>query len=197
MIAYVEGKLVHKEPAFVIIDTGGIGYQIKISLTTYGFLKDKSSCKLHTYLHIKDDAHTLYGFWEISEKIVFLDLISISGVGPGTGLMILSSMNAKDIQSAIVNEEVKTIQAVKGIGAKTAQRIILELKDKIKKDYTGMDGGKIAISSHNTVRNEALSALTTLGIQKNAAEKSISSILKKYDDQITVEELIKQALKSS
>lgn len=197
MIAYVEGKVAHKEPAYVIIDIGGIGYQVKVSLNTYMLIKDSKHCKLHTYYHVKEDAHTLYGFRELSEKIIFMDLISISGVGPGTGLMILSSMTAGEVQAAIANEDVNAIQSVKGIGSKTAQRIILELKDKMKKGYPGSDQGNISFSSHNTVRSEALSALITLGIQKNAAEKSLERIMKKHEGRLTVEELIKQALKSS
>src|SRR5688572_25231951 len=134
MIAYIDGKLTFKDPTFVIIDVGGIGYQIRISLSTYAQLQEGERCKLFTYLHIKEDAHTLYGFSDPAEKNVFLHLISISGVGPGTGLMIISSLSVAEIQQAIVREDVRTIQQVKGIGAKTAQRIILELKDKFRKE---------------------------------------------------------------
>ncbi|MFN6946138.1 MAG: Holliday junction branch migration protein RuvA, partial [Cytophagaceae bacterium] len=129
MIAYVDGKLVHKEPAYVIIETNGLGYEIKISLQTYSSLQEGERCKLLTYFHVKEDAHTLYGFSSSLEKKVFMDLISISGVGPNTALTCLSSMSAPEIAQAISNEDVRTIQNIKGIGAKTAQRIILELKD--------------------------------------------------------------------
>jgi holliday junction DNA helicase RuvA len=197
MIAYIDGKLALKEATYVIIEAGGLGYQIKISLNTYSALKEGERCKLHTYLHIKEDGHTLFGFHEINEKNVFLNLISISGVGPGTAMMVLSSLGPDEVEQAIVNEDVKTIQSVKGIGTKTAQRIILELKDKIKK--TSLDGNTRLISQnpYNTLRNEALSALVTLGISKNIAEKSIDSILKKEGNNISLEQLIKLALKTA
>jgi holliday junction DNA helicase RuvA len=197
MIAYIDGKLALKEATYVIIEAGGIGYQIKISLNTYSALKEGERCKLHTYLHIKEDGHTLFGFHQISEKRVFMNLISISGVGPGTALMVLSSLGPAEVEQAIVNEDVKTIQSVKGIGTKTAQRIILELKDKVKKDTLGSDGKLITQNPYNTLRNEALSALITLGISKNIAEKSIDSILKKEGNTISLEQLIKLALKTA
>src|SRR4051812_18022647 len=159
MIAYIDGKLALKEATYVIIEAGGLGYQVKISLNTYSALKEGERCKLHTYLHIKEDGHTLFGFHELNEKKVFMNLISISGVGPGTALMVLSSLGPAEVEQAIVNEDVRTIQSVKGIGTKTAQRIILELKDKIKKDTLGMDGKLISQNPYNTLRNEALSAL--------------------------------------
>ena len=196
MIAYIDGKLTHKDPTFVIIDVNGVGYQIRISLNTYEKLTEGERCKLHTFLHIKEDAHTLYGFSEMAEKTVFLHLISISGVGPGTGLMIISSLTVAEIQQAIVREDVRTIQNVKGIGAKTAQRIILELKDKFKKD-TFADAGNITSVAHNTNRNEALSALITLGFARNVAEKTLDSIIKRDGSHLSVEALIKLALKSS
>ncbi|MCR6637710.1 MAG: Holliday junction branch migration protein RuvA [Sporocytophaga sp.] len=198
MIAYIEGKLAFKDPFFVIIETNGIGYQIRISLQTYSLIKDEEKVKLHTYLHIKEDAHTLFGFFHIAEKKIFLDLISISGVGPGTAMMIISSLNAEELSRAIVQEDVRTIQSIKGIGLKTAQRIVLELKDKIKKEPVGSETIlNLTKSSHNLIRGEALSALITLGIAKNVAEKSIDSIIKKEGDNISLENLIKQALKTA
>ncbi|PRY10430.1 Holliday junction DNA helicase subunit RuvA [Pontibacter ummariensis] len=196
MIAYIDGKLAHKDPTYVIIDVNGVGYQIKISLSTYSSLPGGERCKLHTYLHIKEDAHTLYGFTTAAEKDLFLHLISISGVGPNTGLMILSSLSVEEVQQAIVREDVRTIQHVKGIGAKTAQRIILELKDKMKKEALLSDAVMPA-ASHNTNRAEALSALVTLGFAKNVAEKTLDSIIKREGGNLSVEELIKFALKSS
>lgn len=195
MIAYIEGKLVHKEPAFVVIDVNGVGYQIKISLNTYIAVKELEKGKLHTYLHIKEDAHTLYGFSNLQEKEIFLSLISISGVGPGTALMITSSLSAGELKKAIVNGDVVTIQKIKGIGAKTAQRIIIELKDKLIKEGVTAGDDFIVSPQYNTLRSEALTALTTLGIAKNTAEKSIDGILKNSSGSITLEELIKQALK--
>lgn len=197
MIAYLNGRLAYKDPTYVIIDIQGVGYEIKISLNTFSKIKDEESCKLHTYLHIKEDGHTLFGFAEKSEKSLFLLLISISGVGPSTGLMILSSLSPGEVENAILSEDVKTIQGVKGIGAKTAQRIILELKDKIGKDQESDPSKIISRSPENTIRNEALSALITLGINKAVAQKSIDRIFKGLDRQISLEELIKLALKSA
>jgi len=197
MIAYLKGRLVVKEPTHLIIDVNGVGYWVNIALTTYATVKDKENITILTYLHIKEDAHTLYGFSAESEKQMFLNLISISGVGPSTGLMIQSSLSAAEIQQAILTEDVKTIQSVKGIGGKTAQRIILELKDKIKKDGLIPASEELSGTSHNTLRVEALSALITLGIKKPAAEKSIDAILKNSGNKITLEELIKLALKNA
>lgn len=195
MINYLEGKLTIKDPTYVVLDIQGIGYEVKISLITYSAIKNLERTRLYTHLSIKEDAHTLYGFSEISEKRRFLDLISISGVGPGTGLMVLSSLSPEELQRAILSDDVKTIQSVKGIGLKTAQRIVLELKDKMKKEGLLEKGVGIVPSAHNSLRNEALSALTTLGIGKPAAEKNIDAILKQYGSQIKLEELIKLALK--
>lgn len=197
MIAYIEGKLTEKQPSFVIIETAGVGYKVNISLNTFSFIKEKTQVKILTYLHIKEDAHTLYGFASESEKQIFLNLLSISGVGPGTALMVMSSLTPEEVRRAIVHEDVKTIQSIKGIGAKTAQRIILELKDKISKtDISEKTGEKILIGN-NSLRNEALSALITLGINKLAAEKSVDFVLKNSGDNITLEELIKRSLKTS
>lgn len=196
MIAYIDGKLAYKDPTYVILDVGGVGYQVKISLSTYSSLPDGERCKLHTFLHIKEDAHTLYGFTTGAEKDLFLLLISISGVGPNTGLMILSSLSVDEVQQAILREDVRTIQHVKGIGAKTAQRIILELKDKVKKEAMLTDS-LVPAAAHNTNRAEALSALVTLGFAKNVAEKTLDAIIKREGGNLSVEELIKFALKSS
>ncbi len=191
MIGYLKGILTFKDPTYVLLEVNNIGYEVKISLNTYGLIKNLDTCKLHTYLNIKEDAHTLYGFYNPDEKQIFLKLISISGVGPGTALMITSSMTVDEIKNAIVSGDVGTIQRVKGIGNKTAQRIILELKDKVGKESPDvMVSGNVS----NTIRTEALSALMTLGINKSAAEKSLDFILKKSGDDITLEDLIKQVL---
>lgn len=195
MIAFVNGKLVEKDPTYVIIEAGGIGYQISISLNTYSAVKDQENCKLLTYFHVKEDIQALYGFSSSGEKQIFLHLISISGIGPNTALVMLSSLSPSEVQTAIINEDVKTIQGVKGIGAKTAQRVILELKDKMKKDALLDPSLKIASNAHNTIKTEALSALTTLGIPKSVAEKNIDHILKDQGDGIALEQLIKLALK--
>lgn len=194
MIGYLKGDLTFKDPTFVIIDVNGVGYEVKISLYTFSKVKDLKSCLLYTHLHVKEDAHTLYGFFNKKEKNVFLQLISISGVGPNTALMINSSLTVDELKNAIVNEEVGVIQRVKGIGNKTSLRIILELKDKIKRE--GLEEGTSVLGS-NTVRNEALSALLTLGINRNVAEKSVDGILKKSGKDISLEELIKLVLKQA
>ncbi len=202
MIAYIEGKLAHKDPAYVVIDVHGVGYEIKISLQTYSALQDGSEkCKLFTYLSIREDAHVLFGFKDLDEKSLFLDLLSVSGIGANTALVMLSSMSSGEIRTALVNEDVKTIQSIKGIGAKTAQRAIIELKDKLKKEHLlGSSAGgttttSFAASGSSKVKAEALAALVTLGIPKNVAEKSIEAILKKEGDNLTVEQLIKLALR--
>ncbi|MFN3997713.1 Holliday junction branch migration protein RuvA [Algoriphagus sp.] len=197
MIAYLSGKLVFKDPTYVIIDVGGVGYQVKISLQTYSKIKDEEQIRLLTFLHIKEDAHTLYGFKEESEKRLFLLLISINGVGPNTGLMILSSLDTGEIEQAILSGDVATIQAVKGIGVKTAQRIILELKDKVGKQGGSESSTPLGfLKSSNKVREEALQALVTLGFPKAVAEKNITQILKKTEGEISLENLIKASLKT-
>jgi Holliday junction DNA helicase RuvA len=197
MIAYLSGRLVYKDPTYVIIDVGGIGYQVKISLQTYSTLKDEEQIRLLTFLHIKEDAHTLYGFREEAEKRLFLLLLSINGVGPNTGLMILSSLSTPEIEQAILSGDVATIQAVKGIGTKTAQRIILELKDKVGKSGATDQSTPLGfLKTSNKVREEALQALITLGFQKAVAEKNIALILKKTNGEISLEDLIKASLKA-
>lgn len=195
MIAFVEGPIAYMDPTHVIINISGIGYEIKISLNTYGHVKGLAKCKLFTHFHVKEDAQILFGFSEESEKKRFLDLVSISGVGPSTALMILSSLSSEELQHAIVNEDVKTISSVKGIGQKTAQRIILELKDKMVKEGVLDKVVGLSLSKDNTIKFEALSALTTLGINKAAAEKTVDKILKQSTGEISLEELIKLALK--
>jgi holliday junction DNA helicase RuvA len=197
MIAYLSGKLNYKDPAYAIIDVGGVGYEVKISLQTFSALPaPNENCKLFTYLQIREDAHILYGFSEPDEKVLFLDLISVSGVGSVTALIMLSSMSSAEIRQAIVNEDVKTIQTVKGIGGKTAQRVIIDLKDKIKKEnLLSPQQPSLLQTTNNKTRSEALAALVMLGIPKPTAEKSIEVILKREGDNITVEQLIKFALR--
>jgi holliday junction DNA helicase RuvA len=197
MIAFVEGKIAHKEPTHVVIETHGIGYEIKISLNTFSALNGLASCKLLTHLSIKEDAHTLYGFREASEKKLFLDLISISGVGPGTAMMMLSSMGVPDLINAIASGDVRSVKSIKGIGEKTAQRIILELKDKLTKDNGVVQVTSDSAVGYTSFRSEALHALLTLGFQKPAAEKAIDAALKKEGSSISVEQLIKSALKQN
>lgn len=181
-----------KCPTYVVVDSGGVGYHINISLNTYSTLNDER-CKLYVWLHVKEDAHTLYGFSEEGERRLFLHLISVSGIGPGTGRMILSSITPSEIQAAIVKGDVPLIQRIKGIGPKTAQRVILELQDKLKKE--GPDT-LISVPQNNTAREEALSALVMLGFGKNIAEKTIDQLLKSGNENLPVEQIIKIALKS-
>jgi holliday junction DNA helicase RuvA len=196
MIAFVRGKVVFKDPSYVVIDVNGIGYNVRISLNTYSLIGDKSEITLTTHMYVKEDGHTLYGFHQEDEKKIFQQLISISGVGPNTALMLLSSLRSDELKSAIVNEDVKVIQSVKGIGGKTAQRIILELKDKLPDgllEKNSLNSG----SGNNTVRSEALSALSTLGYTKVAAEKAIDKVMREQGGTVQLEELIKFVLKSA
>ena len=193
MYAYINGKLVFKCPTYVVIDAGGVGYHINISLNTYSGIGDNESCKLYTWMHVKEDAHTLYGFIDEGERRLFLHLVSVSGIGPNTGRMILSSITPSEIQTAIIKGDVPLIQRIKGIGPKSAQRMVLELQDKLKKD--GPDT-LMAMPVMYTVKDEALSALVMLGFVKNNAEKVIEQAIKSANDSLTVEQLIKVALKS-
>jgi Holliday junction DNA helicase RuvA len=196
MIAFLKGKLVHKEPTFVILEVNGVGYQVNISLNTFSEIKDREDIKLSTYLQVREDAHILYGFSNEAEKVMFQNLISVNGVGPNTAMVVLSYLPPAELKAAIVREDAATLQAVKGIGGKTALRLILELKDKLRKESTeetpGIPGG-----IRNTMRHEALSALVTLGINKASAEKSVDTVLKKSGNTVSLEELVKQALKNA
>ncbi len=193
MYAYIDGKLTFKGPTYVVIEAGGVGYHIHISLNTFSLIQDQERCKLYTWLHVKEDAHTLYGFADEGERRLFLHLISVSGIGPNTGRMMLSSITPQEIQQAIVNGDVPLIQRIKGIGPKSAQRLILELQDKLKRE--GYDS-LISVPKNHTVKDEALSALIMLGFAKNAAEKALDQAINQANGSLTVEALIKIALKS-
>jgi holliday junction DNA helicase RuvA len=193
MITYIDGKLVYKSPTNVVIETSGIGYHINISLNTFARLPEGERCKLYTYLSIKEDSHTLYGFVDEAEKRLFIHLISVSGIGPNTGRMILSSITPQEIQEAIIKGDVALIQRIKGIGPKSAQRIILELQDKLKKE--GPDT-LLSAPVNNTAKDEALSALIMLGFARFAAEKALDSVIKAAGTELSVEQLIKSALKN-
>lgn len=193
MYNYIDGKLAFKSPAYVVIDAGGVGYHINISLHTYSLLSSHERQKLYVWLHVKEDAHTLYGFADEGERRLFLHLISISGIGPNTARMMLSSITPTEIQTAIVNGNVSLIQRIKGIGPKSAQRVILELQDKLRKE--GSETLSVA-PVNPSVKDEALSALVMLGFARNAVEKVLEQQLNKIDGPITVEQLIKIALKS-
>ena len=197
MYSYIQGKLIEKNPAYTIIDCNGIGYMINISLNTFSKIKDKDNFKLHTHLSIKTEATTpvgfvLYGFAQQEERQLFRHLISVSGVGNTTALLMLSSLSPEKIYSAIINNDISVLQSVKGIGAKSAQRIIIDLKDKLKKDGISED---ILGITHNTKKDEALSGLIILGFNKNIAEKALNKILNTQGASLAVEQLIKEALK--
>jgi Holliday junction DNA helicase RuvA len=196
MIAYLNGKLAYKSPALVHMDVNGIGYEVQISLNTYSRIQDMERCKLLTFLQIKEDAHTLYGFFEEAERSLFLLLISVSGVGAGTARMMLSSLQPEDIQRAIMMENERMLESVKGIGAKTAKRIILELKDKVAKHKDTGAGTHLSAVANNTIHEDALNALVTLGIARNMADAAIQKVMKNEPLLQSLEELIKKALKS-
>ena len=190
MIAHIKGRLVEKTPTYVVIDCNGVGYKLNISLQTYTSIEDEN-CKLFTHLSVKEDSHTLYGFFTADERELFRQLISVSGVGPNTARMILSTYSALEIISYIISADVPAIQNVKGIGAKTAQRIIIDLKDKVGK---GLETSDLLFTQDNTVRDEALSALLALGFTKKVAEKKLEQVLKNYVGDVSVEDLVRKSL---
>ena len=192
MIAHIQGKLVEKNPTEVVIDCNGVGYQVNISLHTYSLIPDTENIKLYTYLQIKEDSHTLFGFAEKSEREIFKMLLSVSGIGASIARTMLSSLEPKQIIQALASGDVGTIQSIKGIGSKTAQRAILDLKDKVLKVY---DLNEVSILQDNTNKDEALSALEVLGFNRKLAEKSVEKIVKE-NPTATIETIIKQALKN-
>ena len=192
MIAHIQGQLVEKTPTDVVIDCNGVGYHIHISLHTYSLIPNTDNIKLFTFLQIKEDAHTLFGFVEKSEREIFKLLLSVSGIGASIARTMLSSMEPKQILQAIASADVVTIQSIKGIGSKTAQRVILDLKEKVLKVY---DLDEVSMPSNNTNKDEALSALEVLGFNKKLAEKVVEKIARENPD-ATIESIIKQALKN-
>ncbi|HQV34822.1 MAG TPA: Holliday junction branch migration protein RuvA [Flavobacterium sp.] len=192
MIAHIQGRLVEKTPTDVVIDCNGVGYHVNISLHTYSLIPNTDNIKLFTFLQIKEDAHTLFGFVEKSEREIFKLLLSVSGIGASIARTMLSSMEPKQILQAIASADVVTIQSIKGIGSKTAQRVILDLKEKVLKVY---DLDEVSMSSNNTNKDEALSALEVLGFNKKLAEKVVEKIARENPD-ATIESIIKQALKN-
>ena len=192
MITHIQGRLVEKSPTDVVIDCNGVGYFINISLHTFSELPNSENIKLFTHLQVREDAHILYGFTSITEREIFRLLISVSGVGASTARSMLSSLTPEQVMDAIAQNDLPTIQSVKGIGAKTAQRVVLDLKDKILKVY-GLSS--ISSGTSNTNKNEALSALETLGFVRKQSEKVVDKIVKE-NPQASIEMIIKQALKN-
>ena len=191
MIHHLKGQLIEKNPTYIVIECNGVGYFVNISLHTFSLIQDSEAVSLYTHLQVKEDSHTLYGFAEKSEREIFRLLISVSGVGTSTARMMLSSLQPGEVTEAIASGDVPTIQSVKGIGAKTAQRVILDLKDKVLK-VLGED--EVFVSQSNTNKEEALSALEILGYNRRQAGKVVEKILKE-DPESTVESIIKMALK--
>ncbi|GAB4134280.1 MAG: Holliday junction branch migration protein RuvA [Bacteroidia bacterium] len=194
MYNHFEGKFVQKTPTFAVVDCSGTGYLLNISLNTYSRIKDNDSGRLYAHLAVREDALVLYGFADEEEREVFRQLISVSGVGPGTARMILSSLSTAEIAQAIHTGNVGTFKSVKGIGEKSAQRIIVDLKGKFGKDQPVLD--KQFFAADNKYKDEALSALVMLGFAKNMAEKAIEKALKTEGNVLSVEHLIKAALKN-
>ena len=193
MIAFLRGEFAYKSPALVHMDVAGVGYELQISLNTYSRIEGLASGMLLTYLHIREDAHVLYGFFDRAEKELFIQLLSVSGVGAGTARMMLSSMRPEEITRAILQGNARQLESIKGIGKKSAERIVLELRDKLGK---GKDE-RVNISSQasNSLEQDALNALITLGIARPAAENAIKKVIAEVSGSDKVEDLIKKALK--
>ena len=192
MIHHLKGKLVEKNPTHVILECAGVGYFVNISLYTFSNIQDEEGISLFTHLQVREDSHTLFGFAEKSEREIFRLLLSVSGIGANTARTMLSSLSPTQIRDAIANGDVATIQGIKGIGAKTAQRVILDLRDKILKVY---DIDEVSIISNNTNKEEALSALEVLGFVRRQAEKVVDKVISQ-DPSLSVENIIKLALKN-
>ena len=193
MITYVKGPLAHKNPSFVVVEAGGIGYHVNISLYTYTKIEKAETAKLLTHFHVKEDQQTLYGFVEETERSLFRLLIGVNGVGPATALVVLSSMNPEEFRAAVLGEDVAAIRKVKGIGPKTAQRIILDLKDKMMKE--SFAAPTMLSPQSNTQRAEALSALVNLGFARPAVQRALNRVFASKADIGSPEKIIKLALR--
>ncbi|NBC09909.1 MAG: Holliday junction branch migration protein RuvA [Bacteroidetes bacterium] len=194
MITYVKGNITHKSPTYIVVEAAGIGYHVNISLHTYAQVEKLEAVKVLTHLHIKEDSHTLYGFAEAAERSLFVHLISVSGIGPNTAQLMLSAMTPDEMRAAVVGEDVNALKRIKGVGPKTAKRIILDLKDKLLKDAGGQ-APALAPQMDNTMREEALSALVALQFNRIQAQKALNKVLKTQPSGVNVETLIKLALK--
>ena len=194
MIAYIKGDITFKSPTFVYIEAGGIGYHVNVTLNTFGKIEKLEKVKLLTHFHVKEDSQTLYGFFEEAERSLFIHLISVSGIGPTTAQVMLSAMSPEEVRAAIISENVMAFKKVKGVGPKTAKRLILDLKDKMIKE-SGDAEFTIAPAANNTIRQEALSALLSLQVNKIQAQKVLNKILKEQPTVKSVEEMVRLALK--
>jgi Holliday junction DNA helicase RuvA len=194
MYNHFEGKLAVKTPTYAVLDCGGVGYQLNISLNTYSKIPDTGTCRLFAHLAVREDALVLFGFADEEERELFRQLISVSGVGAGTARMILSSLSPSEVVQAIHSGNVAALKSIKGIGEKSAQRIIIDLKGKFTSDHT--TGSPLVFTGDNKMREEALSALVMLGFAKNVAEKAVDKALKSEGNALSVEHLLKLALKN-
>jgi Holliday junction DNA helicase RuvA len=192
MYDFIQGHVAERNPAYVVLENNGIGYLVNVSLHTYSQIREDDHCRLYIHLIIKEDAMVFYGFYDPEERELFRLLISVSGVGAGTARMILSALTPVEVTQAIVKEDARLLQRIKGIGLKTAQRIIVDLKDKLAKDLVPFE--KLG-PEHNTKKDEALSGLIILGFPKMMAEKALSKVIENEGTALTVEQLIRHALK--
>lgn len=193
MINYLKGEITFKNPAFIVVEVSGVGYRVNISLYTYARIEKLEQVKILTHLLIREDSHTLYGFADEMERTLFIHLLSVSGIGPSTAQILLSSLQPEEVRAAIIGEDVSAFRRVKGIGPKTAKRIILDLKDKMVKE-----GGEESLTftpQDNTMRDEALSGLVALGFQRIQAQKALNKVLREKPSVESVEDLVKLALK--
>jgi Holliday junction DNA helicase RuvA len=194
MYEFLKGSFEEITPSYIVVNCNNVGYRVEISLTSYSFFKDKKEGKVYTHFVVREDCQLLYGFATIKERELFRNLITVSGIGANTARMMLSSLSSEELVKAIVSEDIKTINSIKGIGTKTAQRVVIDLKDKLKKMDYSLDSLPDSPLLSNKTKEEALLALITLGFNKVIAEKTLDKILKTNND-ITVESLIKEALK--
>ena len=193
MINHLNGKLIEKHPTHLIVECGGVGYFVNISLNTFEKIPDREDIKIFIHLSIREDAHVLFGFAEESERVMFRQLVSVSGIGPSTAVLILSALGPSQIKEALLNEEISLLQTIKGIGGKTARRMVVELKDKMEKDT------KIQLSitgTQSSLKKEALAALQVLGFDRKRIEKTIDRVIQTNPDEPKVETIIKQVLKA-
>lgn len=192
MIAFLSGTFVKKTPSYIHVDVNGVGYEVQISLNTYGHIQDKEKGLLHTLLIVREDAHILYGFSDLSEKEMFINLISVSGIGPNTGRVMLSYMKPDELSRAIIQGNARLLEGIKGIGKKTAERVIVELRDKLSRQPAD-SGVNISDFKSNSLQSDALNALIALGINRQAADMAIQKVLEQNPG-VGVEIMIKKAL---
>jgi Holliday junction DNA helicase RuvA len=196
MIAYLKGFFTYKSPTHIYVECAGVGYLVHITLPTYSYIEPLEHGRVFTYLHISEQAHTLYGFSTEAEREMFLHLISVNGIGPNTARLALSSLSESDLQKAIIQQDVSLIQRIKGIGPKTAQRMVLELRDKFSKGKTNILPGLLTGTPDSIITDEAIAAMVMLGFPKPHAEKMVANAMKEAQTPLSVEELIKLSLKN-